>query len=54
VEDPNKTKGSSIRDFLVLKEFEDVFEEILGLPPKREIDFSTNLVPRFSSVSKDP
>jgi hypothetical protein len=38
----------------VLQEFEDVFQEILRLPPKREIDFSIDLVPGDSSVSKTP
>jgi hypothetical protein len=33
VEEPKKTKGISFEDFVVLQEFEDVFQEILGLPP---------------------
>ena len=28
VEDPKNTKGPSLGDFIVLQEFEDVFEEI--------------------------
>jgi hypothetical protein len=52
VDDPEKTKGSSLKDFSVLQEFEYVFQEISGLPPKREIDFSINLVPGVSPVSK--
>ena len=32
--------------FHVLQEFRDVFpDEILGLPPKRDIDFTIELVP---------
>jgi hypothetical protein len=54
VEDPDKTKGPSLEDFSVLQKFEDVFQEILGFPPKREIDFSIDLVPGASSVSKTP
>jgi hypothetical protein len=38
----------------VLQEFEDVFQEIPGFPPRREIDFSINLVPRAAPVSKTP
>jgi hypothetical protein len=48
VEEPENTKGLRLKDFLVLQEFEDVFQEILGLPPKRDIDFSIDLVPGFS------
>jgi hypothetical protein len=47
-----KDKVSSIEDHKVLKEFEDVFQEVLGLPPKRDIVFSMNLMPRATSVSK--
>jgi hypothetical protein len=32
----------------------DVFQEIPGFPPKREIDFSIDLVPGASLVSKTP
>jgi hypothetical protein len=38
----------------VLQEFADVFEEIPGLPPKRDIDFSIDLMPRVAPVSKTP
>jgi hypothetical protein len=54
VEEPEKTKGPSLEDFSVLQEFEDVFQEIPGLPPKRDIDFSIDLVPGVSLVSKTP
>jgi hypothetical protein len=54
VEEPDNTKGPSLKDFLVLQEFEDVFQEILGLPPRREIDFSIDLVPGAAPVSKTP
>jgi hypothetical protein len=39
---------------LILQEFEDVFQEISGFPLEREIDFSIDLVPRASSISKTP
>jgi hypothetical protein len=54
VEDPEKTKGPSLEYFSILQEFEDVFQEISRLPPKREIYFYIDLVPRDSSVSKTP
>jgi hypothetical protein len=54
VEEPENTKGPSLEYFLVLQEFEDVFQEIPGFPPKREIDFSIDLVPGVSPVSKTP
>ena len=39
----------------VLREYVDVFlEEILGLPPKRELDFSIELVPGAIPSSKAP
>ena len=39
----------------VLQEFRDVFpDEIPGLPPKRDIDFTIELVPGATPVSKTP
>ena len=39
----------------MLQEFKDVFpNEILGLPPKRDIDFTIELVPGEEPVSKAP
>jgi hypothetical protein len=52
VEDPKKKNGPSLEYFLVLQEFEDVFQEILGLPPKREIYFSIDLLLGAALVSK--
>jgi hypothetical protein len=45
VEEPDNTKGASLEYFSVLQEFEDVFQEIPGFPPRRGIDFSIDLVP---------
>jgi hypothetical protein len=39
VEELDNTKGPSLEYFSVLQEFEDVFQEISGFPPIREIDF---------------
>jgi hypothetical protein len=54
MEEVSKDKVASIEDHLVLRDFEDVFREIPGFPPKRNIDFSIDLVPRASPVSKTP
>ena len=54
VEEPDNTKGPRLEDFSVLQEFEDVFQEIPRFPPKREIDFSIDLVPEDTPVSKTP
>jgi hypothetical protein len=53
VEETVDTKGPSLEDFSMLHEFEDVFQEIHGFPPRREIDFSIDLVPGASSVIKN-
>jgi hypothetical protein len=54
VEDPDKTKGPSLEYFSILQEFEDVFKEISGLPLKRDIDLSIDLVSGVAPISKTP
>jgi hypothetical protein len=54
VEEASKYEVSNIGDHAVLKEFEDVFQEVLKLPLKRDIDFSINLMPGSALVSKAP
>jgi hypothetical protein len=39
MEDAAKDKVASIEYYLVLRDFEDVFREIPGFPPKRDIVF---------------
>ena len=42
-------------DYQVLQEFKDVFsDEIPRLPPKRDIDFTIELVPEAAPMSKTP
>jgi hypothetical protein len=42
-------------DISVVKEFSDVFSEDLpGLPPEREVEFTINLVPGIGPISKAP
>jgi hypothetical protein len=54
MEERPKDKVPNLEDHTVLEEFEDVFKEVLGLPPKRDIDFSINLMPGAAPVSKTP
>jgi hypothetical protein len=37
MEEAPKDKMPSVEDYVVMKEFEDVFKEISGLPPKEVI-----------------
>ena len=44
-----------LEDYPILQELRDVFpNEIPRLPPKRDIDFTIELVPGATSVSKTP
>jgi hypothetical protein len=54
MEETPKYKVPNLEDYAVLKNFEDVFREVPGLPPKRDIDFSINLMPGASPASKTP
>jgi len=38
----------------VLKDYVDVFSEILGLPPSRDVSLSIDLIPAVVRVSKEP
>jgi hypothetical protein len=45
----------SLKDHPTLREYRDVFlEEVLGLPPRRDIDFSIELAPGAVLVSRTP
>jgi hypothetical protein len=44
----------NLEDHAVLEEFEDMFKEVPGLPPKKDIDFSINLILVATPVSKTP
>ena len=54
VEELDNTNRPSLEDFSILQEFEDVFQDIPGFPPRREIDFSIHLVSGDAPVSKTP
>ena len=46
---------SSLEDIPVMWEFPDVFpEEISKMPPLREVEFCTNLIPEATPISKVP
>eukprot|EP00253_Pinus_taeda_P028520 PITA_28520 len=51
----SKDKTASSNNIPVIQEFTDVFpEEIPGLPPRRNIDFTIELVPGAAPVSRAP
>ena len=54
MEETPKDKVSNLEEHVVLEEFEGAFKEVPGLPPKRDIDFSINLMPGEAPVSKTP
>jgi hypothetical protein len=47
----SKDKVPNLEYHAILEYFEDVFKEIPGLPPKRDIDFSINLMPGVTPIS---
>eukprot|EP00253_Pinus_taeda_P019224 PITA_19224 len=50
-----KDKSVSLNSIPVIQEFTDVFpEEIPGLPPRRNIDFTIELIPGAAPVSREP
>jgi hypothetical protein len=49
-----KDKVPSVEDYAMLKEFDDAVKEISRLPPKRDIDFSINLMLGETHVSNTP
>ena len=54
MEEASKDKVSNLKDHAILQYFEDVFKEVPEIPPKRDIDFSINLMPGTILVSKTP
>ena len=48
----NERKGPSLDQYPVLSEFKDVFpNELPGLPPERELDFTIELKPGVEPIS---
>jgi hypothetical protein len=54
MEEETKDKVEIIEYHAVLKDLEDVFREIFGLSPKRDIDLSIDLVLGASPMSNIP
>ena len=45
-------KGTDVRGILVVRDFPDVFpEDVPGIPPAREIEFTIDLVPGTGPIS---
>ena len=45
----------TLEDILVVRDFPDVFsDDLLYLPPEREVEFTIELVPRTNPISKAP
>jgi hypothetical protein len=54
MEETPKDKVQNLENYAVLKEFEYVFKEVPGLPPRRDIDFSIDLMSGAMPISKTP
>jgi hypothetical protein len=54
MEDPIKDKEPSIEYYPILKEYDYIFGEFPGFPPKRDIDLSIELMHGSASMSKIP
>jgi hypothetical protein len=51
----NVLKENIIEDIPVVREFQDVFpQELPGMPPDREIEFTIDLVPRTTPIAQAP
>jgi hypothetical protein len=50
MEETPEDKVPNLENYAVLKDFEDVFKEVPGLPPRRDIDFSIDLMPGETPV----
>jgi hypothetical protein len=51
----NSVEGKALEDIRVVNEFPDVFSEDLpGMPPDRDIEFSIELIPGTAPISKRP
>ena len=55
IEEATGNETLKLEDYHMLQEFRDVFlDEIPGLPPKRDIDFTIELVLGVALESKEP
>ena len=50
-----RQEGTRLEDIPIVKEFSDVFpDDISGLPPDREVEFTIDLIPRTEPISIPP
>ena len=50
-----RQEGTQLEDIPIVKEFPDVFpDDILGLPPDREVEFTIDLIPGTEPISIPP
>jgi hypothetical protein len=54
MEETNKTKVTSLEDHILLRDIEDVFGEIPGFPPMRDIKFSIDSVQALPQCPRHP
>ena len=54
VEESKEGKEPELQDFPILQNFADTFQELPGIPPKRDIDFSIDLVLGTIPSSQEP
>jgi hypothetical protein len=51
----NSVEGKALEDIRVVSEFPDVsLEDLPGMPPDRDIEFSIELIPGTAPISKRP
>jgi hypothetical protein len=51
----NKLDGAALEDIRVVCDYPDVFrEELLGMPPDRDVEFVIDLLPGTAPISKRP
>ena len=50
-----RQEGTRLEDISIIKEFPDVFpDDISGLPPDREVEFTIDLIPETEPISIPP
>ena len=51
----NEGNDLKLEDIPIVKDYPDVFpEDLLGLPPEREVEFTIDLAPGRAPISKAP
>ncbi|GJR71601.1 reverse transcriptase domain-containing protein [Tanacetum coccineum] len=50
----DKSKGKRLEDVPVVREFPEVFEDLPGIPPTRQVEFKIDLVPGAAPMTRAP